>query len=754
MSKTEVSGKQIKDGSIEQVDLSSALSTDINTLKSDVSTLQTDVAGKASAASLATVATSGSYDDLTDKPTIPSLTAVEGDVAALDTRVTAVEADVASLQGASTPNLSDLGEVSITSPSSGEVLKYNGTGWANAADSSFSGDYDDLSNKPSLFSGSYADLTNKPTIPSALDDLSDVAITSPSNTQVLQYNGTAWVNAEAPAGGGASDLDGLSDVAITSAAKGQFIVHNGTEFVNSRTIEADAAATKALIIKGAASQSANLLELQNSAGTSMISMTVSGAISAKSAEFINDTVDSFPLYVRRPSSHTRPGFAVYDSGWNRLFAVGNDARYTGAPANMAGFIELGSSTYNFSTLGYNTSTSALRLISRADTAISFESPGGAAGIYYLTIARNTTNTSWNFTPSGFASNINFATKVGVNLSAAATAQFQVTSSAAATKGLVVQGAASQTANLFEVQNSAGTTLSFVRPDGGFTIGSASAIGGSSYTAIQSPDAGYKSLVVKAKSDQWNSLFECTDSSNNLRFGVGPSGTTTISNSYNGATALTIAHSTSQTGDLIYASNNAVQKFKVDKDGNTTIGSATGTARIILNGGATNTTDGAAIFCQNNSVNIVGIGAASALGIGAAYDNTPALRSWANGYMVAGLTSGAGTNTMKWDTSTSKWTYDTSSLRYKDNVRDSQYGLNDVMQLQSRQFNYKDSGREDVGLIAEEVVGVIPELVGVNSEGQPDSVSYDRMVSVLIKAIQELKAKNDELEARLAALENN
>ena len=37
------------------------------------------------------------------------------------------------------------------------------TSWNNKSD--FSGDYDDLSNKPTLFSGSYDDLTDKPTIP-------------------------------------------------------------------------------------------------------------------------------------------------------------------------------------------------------------------------------------------------------------------------------------------------------------------------------------------------------------------------------------------------------------------------------------------------------------------------------------------------------------------------------------------------------------------------------------------------------------
>ena len=57
-------------------------------------------------------------------------------------------------------------------------------------------------NKPTLFSGSYTDLTNKPTIPTNLDSLTDVIISSPSSGQVLKYNGTNWVNdADATSGG-------------------------------------------------------------------------------------------------------------------------------------------------------------------------------------------------------------------------------------------------------------------------------------------------------------------------------------------------------------------------------------------------------------------------------------------------------------------------------------------------------------------------------------------------------------------------
>lgn len=114
---------------------------------------------------------------------------------------------------------------------------------------------------------------------------------------------------------------------------------------------------------------------------------------------------------------------------------------------------------------------------------------------------------------------------------------------------------------------------------------------------------------------------------------------------------------------------------------------------------------------------------------------------ANTY-IPRIGTGAGTNTVKINSTTREVTYDTSSARYKDNIRDSVYGLDDVMKLRSTMFEYKKEKRTDVGFIAEEVVDVIPELVAIDSEGRPDAVSYDRMVSVLVKAIQELKAEFD------------
>ena len=59
-------------GGIPKSDLASAVQTSLGLADSALQTHQ-DISGKANSADLAAVATSGSYNDLSDKPTIPSL---------------------------------------------------------------------------------------------------------------------------------------------------------------------------------------------------------------------------------------------------------------------------------------------------------------------------------------------------------------------------------------------------------------------------------------------------------------------------------------------------------------------------------------------------------------------------------------------------------------------------------------------------------------------------------------------------------
>lgn len=170
MSKTRVTGVQVADGSIQRVDLDvtttgqalitkvlagdniSLNSTGVDSGTGDVTI---NVTG------LASVATSGSYNDLTDKP------------------------------NASASALDDLTDVTVTSPTNGQVLQYNGSAWVNGA-------------APSTFSGSYNDLTEKP-------DLSVYALETDLTileNRVDTLEGHALVTKEVPVG----NIDGVNAV--------------------------------------------------------------------------------------------------------------------------------------------------------------------------------------------------------------------------------------------------------------------------------------------------------------------------------------------------------------------------------------------------------------------------------------------------------------------------------------------------------------------------------------------------------------
>ena len=76
---------------------------------------------------------------------------------------------------------------------------------------------------------------------SNLNDLTDVVITSPSNGQVLKYNGTSWVNGTDATSGGTTLLDNLGDVSIVGPTIGQVLKYNGTSWVNDADATGSAA---------------------------------------------------------------------------------------------------------------------------------------------------------------------------------------------------------------------------------------------------------------------------------------------------------------------------------------------------------------------------------------------------------------------------------------------------------------------------------------------------------------------------------
>jgi len=88
----------------------------------------------------------------------------------------------------------------------------------------------------------------------------------------------------------------------------------------------------------------------------------------------------------------------------------------------------------------------------------------------------------------------------------------------------------------------------------------------------------------------------------------------------------------------------------------------------------------------------------------------------------------------------------SSLRYKENIETIKYGLDKVLQMRGVTYDKKDNGVKEIGVIAEEIYEVLPELVLKNEEGEIDSVSYGRITAVLIEAIKDLKKEIEDLKA--------
>ena len=145
----------------------------------------------------------------------------------------ATESYAASLTPAT---LDAIGDVTITTATNGQFLKWNGSAWVND------------------------------TIPAInnIDDISGVTITAAANKDFLMYNGTAWVDqpitlgtdtsgnymTDVSAGTGISvthtpgegstatiglnaGIDALSDVTITSVATSQLLQYNGSAWVNA-----------------------------------------------------------------------------------------------------------------------------------------------------------------------------------------------------------------------------------------------------------------------------------------------------------------------------------------------------------------------------------------------------------------------------------------------------------------------------------------------------------------------------------------
>ena len=89
---------------------------------------------------------------------------------------------------------------------------------------------------------------------------------------------------------------------------------------------------------------------------------------------------------------------------------------------------------------------------------------------------------------------------------------------------------------------------------------------------------------------------------------------------------------------------------------------------------------------------------------------------------------------------------TSDIKLKENITTIESGLDKVCQLRGVEFDFKSNGQHSLGVIAQEVEQVLPDLV--SEVDGTKTVAYANLTAVLIEAVKELKAEVAELRARL------
>jgi len=94
----------------------------------------------------------------------------------------------------------------------------------------------------------------------------------------------------------------------------------------------------------------------------------------------------------------------------------------------------------------------------------------------------------------------------------------------------------------------------------------------------------------------------------------------------------------------------------------------------------------------------------------------------------------------------------SSRRWKTNITHIEGALDKVQHLRGVSYDWKENGKHDIGLIAEEVGEIVPEVVTYEENGKDArSVDYARLVAVLIEAMKEQQKQIEELKGQVKSL---
>lgn len=124
---------------------------------------------------------------------------------------------------------------------------------------------------------------------------------------------------------------------------------------------------------------------------------------------------------------------------------------------------------------------------------------------------------------------------------------------------------------------------------------------------------------------------------------------------------------------------------------------------------------------------------------------------------SGIANTTQTNTLCYNSTTGAVTYvsgdacSTSLRKFKENINNYSTDIEKLMQLQAVTFNWIESGKDDFGLIADDVAPLFPELGTYSDDGELMGLNYGKIGVVLLDAFQQQAQKISDLEETVNSL---
>ncbi|MBI4451855.1 tail fiber domain-containing protein [Candidatus Woesearchaeota archaeon] len=214
------------------------------------------------------------------------------------------------------------------------------------------------------------------------------------------------------------------------------------------------------------------------------------------------------------------------------------------------------------------------------------------------------------------------------------------------------------------------------------------------------------------------------------------------------------------GYNFYDSTGVTSQLAISNAGNIGIGIATPNYKLEIIGDAGVKKTGEVLISLNNAEQngrnymLVSAGSAGGIGVGkfSIYDKTADLSRLtidASGNVGIGTVTPAEKLEVNGNVQAAAYYYSSDAL-LKTNINPLN-GLGIISNLHGVSFDWKENGNHDMGLVAQDVEKVLPELVTTNSNGMK-SVKYGSLIAPLIEAVKELGQQNTNQSKKIKELE--